>query len=341
MDFSEAVLHIESQTLSPVYVLVGTEIMLKQMFLEALNNRLSGSSQSINIMRYRYEEEGANNALFECRTLSFFTDQAVVVLENCTALTAGGKAKFDTSELEEYLTNPVPNKYFVITVDADKLDERKKIVKLAKKHQVVVCTKPKDEDAMRILRVITKKDGIEISKEALEKLWRRSVSIASCRTDLLKLWTYTNHAPIENHDVDELVTPKLEDNVFDWLNSVVKGDIGIAFKVLEDVRHAGYDVFALLAMIARQLRLMWYAKVFSRMGYTQQQIATRVSAHPYAIKVAIEQSRVFSIRRLEQLIVKVADAEFDVKSGKRDMEQTLSLIVAECAVTTEVIQRVQ
>jgi DNA polymerase III subunit delta len=336
MDFSTAIRHVESETLAPVYVLVGTETMLQQLFLDAMVKRLSGSSQRESVVRFRYEDEGPDNALFQCRSFSFFDFQAVVVLENCTALVANGKTKFDNTILEEYLENPVPGKFLVITVDADKLDERKKIVKIAKKHKVVACSKPKDDAALQIIRVIAKQDGIEIAKDALDTLWRRSPSIASCRTDLQKLWTYANHHLITKSDVEELVPPQLEDNVFNWLNSVVKGDIGRSFRVLSEVKHAGYDSFALLAMIARQLRMMWYAKVFGSKGYTEQQIATRVSAHPYAVKVAMEQCSVFTTGRLEQLILTVADAEFDVKSGRRDMEQALSYLVAACAVTTEI-----
>jgi DNA polymerase III subunit delta len=336
MDFSAAVRNIQSGEPGSVYILVGTESMLRQLFLEALAKRLTGASQAESVTRFRYEDEGPDNALFECRSFSLFDLRAIVVLENCTALTANGKSKFDNAGLEEYLEHPVPGRCLVLTVDSDKLDERKKIVKLAKKHQVVSCGKPKDEEAIRIIRVIAKQDGIEIEKVALETLWRRSVSIASCRTDMQKLWTYTANRTIEMADVEELVSPQLEDNVFNWLNSVVKGDILHAFQVLGDVLHAGYDMFALLAMIARQVRLMWYAKVFGAKGYTDGQIATRVSAHPYAVKVAREQCQVFSAKRLEQLILTLADAEFAVKSGRHDMEQALSYIVAACAVTTEI-----
>lgn len=344
MDFNTAIRHVGTEELNPVYILVGTESMLRQLFLEAMVKRLSGGSEEGNrnmISRFRYDDEGADNALFECRSFSFFDFQTIVVLENCSALTANGKAKFDNTGLEEYLENPVPGKYFVITVDAEKMDERKKIVKLAKKHKVITCGKPKEGDAIQIVHTIARQDGIEIEKDALESLWRRSSSIASCRTDLQKLWTYTDHHSIQKNDVEELVPPMLEDNVFHWLNSVVKGDIGRSFGVFGDVKHAGYDSFALLSMIARQIRMMWYGKVFGSKGYTEQQIATRMGAHPYAVKVATEQSTRFSVKRLEQLILTVADAEFEVKSGKRDMEQALSYIVAACAVTTEIKAGVQ
>jgi DNA polymerase-3 subunit delta len=315
----------------PVHVLVGTDYVLARWYVDALKVGVeSGSGMPVEVQRFRFEDEGCSGAVQACQTLSLFAETELVVLENCTALLASGKAKHDVQELERYLESPVDGNVLVITVYGDKLDERKKLTKLAKAHRVVDCNAPKPAAAMQVLRDYAEKRRMQIQTDALQELWRRTQSISAAVTELDKLHTYTGGEPIDLRAVQELVSSPLEDNVFTWIDGVVKGNAAQSFRVLADLQQSGHDTFALYALIGRQLRLLWYAKVLGGKGYSQQQIASRAGAHPYAVKVATEQARYLSQRQIERLLTVLADAEFAVKSGRRDAVQALEWVVMTC-----------
>lgn len=319
-----------------VYTLVGKEFILMDLFIRSLQSHIQGPSQEVvDIQPFRFEDEGSGPAMIACQSISLFSTSSLVVLENCTAFLAASKTKHDITDLEKYIANPIPGRNLVITVLGDKLDERKKITKLVKSHAVVDCTTPKESEALDVIRGLAKQREIRIGQHGLKELWRRAQTVSQCAAELDKLWTYTDGVEITVEDVTQLVSLPLEDNVFAWIDGVVKGDLERSFRALRDVELGGYDAFALLSLIARQLRLMWYAHVFGGKGYSQQQIAAKTGAHPYSVRIAGDQARILSPEIIERLTLIVADAEFAIKSGRRDIRQALEWVVLSCATAAK------
>jgi len=322
--------------LRPIYILVGTESVLIQLVLQAIADKMSGvSGSTVEVERYHFEDEGADEALLACQTMSLFAEERLVVLRHCNLFLATGKSKFAIDGLEQYLANPVPERVLVVTVDGAKLDERKKIVKAAKKHEIIDCNTPKEAVFMDLLKKIAGRQNIEIESSALQELARRSPSLSHAQTDLDKLQTYIAGQPISVEAVRALVSAPVEDNVFAWIDAVVRGQVDVAFQALKDVQRAGHDTMLLLAMMARQFRLMWHAATSSAQGQTDATVAARVGAHPYAVKVAREQSHAFHPDALTHLLTVVADAEFAVKSGRQDAEFALTNVMLQTCASTD------
>ena len=332
MDWTTAMKSLKSEPISLVYTLVGDEPALLKRWFKALQLRLAErDGQEVPLERFDFESSGLSDALLACRTVSLFSDSHVVVLEDCSFLLASNKAKHDISELESYVENPFPERVLVLTLRADKADERKRIVKMLKKFPWIALGVAKVDAALEVVSQIAVDAKIPISQEAMSELWRRCDSVSLCETELIKLHTYTNGQMIELADVQELVAVPLEDNVFTWIDGVVKGNLGQTFTSLRDVQISGYDTFALLALLAKQLRAMGYAKVLGEKGATQAQIASRLGVHPYAVKVAADQARGVRTQQIERMLTILADAEFWVKSGRWEVNQALEYTVLACA----------
>jgi len=332
---------IAEQPVQPVYLVVGTEFSLIKRIVEQLRIALSDKEQQTVVRRSWYDEEGAHTALFQCDSLSLFGGETLIVLENCSAFTTTPKGKWDIGGIEKYLETPVAEKTLVITVHADKLDERKKITKLAKRFSWVDCTTPKEDVCVMILADWARMKGLKISRPLLLDVMRRSQQITSADKELDKLYTFCAEREVTQEDVELLVSRRVEDDVFLWIDAVVKGNLRTAFAILNDVNRAGYDGFALLALMARQIRLMWFAKTLGRQGLTPAQIAAQVSAHPYAVKKAAEQATGVSLEVLESWLLRIADAEFFIKSGKQEITHAITSIVVAFAVTIHSPRRVR
>lgn len=329
IDIKTAIRSIETGVrLQPVYTLVGAEFILVQRVVDTIIKKLSErTAGEVPVERYSFDEEGAGDALLACQTMSLFAEQRVVVLRQCTPMLPNGKSKYDVAGLERYLADPVQDQVLVLTVLGEKLDERKKLVKLAKKFEVVDCNTPKEPMMIEFLKQIAQNQGVRIEEAAVQELVRRSGSLSAAYMELVKLRTYCDYAPIRASDVMAVVAAPVEDNVFSWIDAVVRGEAQSAFDGLRDVERAGYDSIALLALMARQFRLMWYARSLSASGQTDAAIAAQAGAHPYAVKVAREQSRSFKSDTLTHLLTAAADAEYGVKSGRRDPQFALQYLV--------------
>jgi DNA polymerase-3 subunit delta len=331
MEWMQAIGALRQEPVRPVYALVGPEPFLVRRFLRALANRLADGEQLPPIERHRFEDEGCQEAVAACQTLSLFGETSIVVLEQVTALTTANRVKHDLAPLEAYLANPVANRVFVITVDAEKLDERKRAVKLLKSQHVVVdCKPPKDAVAQRLLADMAEERGLSVESAAMAELWRRCRSLTACEQELAKLEAYADGRPIELAMVRELVVEPTEDNVFRWVEGVIKGDARGSFRVLKEMRIGGSEPLPLLAMIARQLRLLGFVHVLRRQGLSEQAMAARLGAHPFAVKMAARLAGTVSLDQVEYLLTVIADAEYDIKSGRADPELALDWVVMAC-----------
>jgi DNA polymerase-3 subunit delta len=72
----------------------------------------------------------------------------------------------------------------------------------------------------------------------------------------------------------------------------------------------------LLFMITRQIRMMLQTKVQTGRGYTLQQVAQQLGVHPYAAKIANEQSSRYTARQLESLLAELAELDYKIKTGQ-------------------------
>lgn len=293
--------------------------------------QLVTASQAETAVRYDFEEDGVEQALLELQSVSFFLQQPLVVINNCTVFLSQGKNSAQGEALESYLQNPVSNRVLVLTVQADKLDERKKITKAAKRHLVVSCQTPKEAAALKMLQAYATEQAIQIQGNALAELWRRTGTVTLARNELHKVGLYAGGKAVTEADVRMLVTQTLEETVFDWVDHVIKGQLVTATEHLVDIERQGYDPLALLAMLARQLRLMWYAKALQQKGMRLDDIAKEVKAHPFALRVADRQSKKIPLAALERTITQAADIELDVKRGRRDPQHAIELFMLQCA----------
>ena len=63
---------------------------------------------------------------------------------------------------------------------------------------------------------------------------------------------------------------------------------------------------------------MLQVKDLARQSYSQQQIASQLSLHPYAVKIAGEQARKFEATALRGILSELAELDYRMKSGRVD-----------------------
>ena len=325
ISFLDGLQSLQTEPLSPIYVLLGSETCLHDEFVRCVVER-DADDRGVDIAfeRYVFDDDGAQEALLSLSSVSLFDDAPVVYLNRCGAFLSTSREKQDSSALEAYLQNPIAHRILLISVVAQKWDERKKLTKAAKLWPVIHCEAEKDVEAIRILSMLVERGRrgqgeTPISREILQEVWRRTASISVAMMELIKLVTYKGSRNIGLADVDALVVRPLDDNVFDWVDHVVGGRADAAISTISDLLQTGHDGFALLALLARQFRLLWFAKSLGFEGQSDAQIAKQAGAHPFAVKVARRQAQRVTVQQLETALLKLADAEFDVKRGRKDI----------------------
>ena len=149
-------------------------------------------------------------------------------------------------------------------------------------------------------------------------------------SEVEKLLLYTLGRRIEEGDVQGVVSYAREASVFTMVDALVEGRASRAASLVHQLLQEGATAPYLLVMITRQLRLLLQAKELSLNGVVASEIKTRLGlASDYTLTKALEQSRRYSIRRLEQVYRKLLDTDLSIKRGIWKGDLALDLLVAE------------
>ncbi|MET1167752.1 DNA polymerase III subunit delta, partial [Bacillus velezensis] len=81
------------------------------------------------------------------------------------------------------------------------------------------------------------------------------------------------------------------------------------------------------ALIARQFRIMIQVKELGQQSYSQQQIASQLGLHPYAVKIAGEQARKFQPERLRMILSHLSELDYQMETGAVDKVLGLELFL--------------
>ena len=152
-------------------------------------------------------------------------------------------------------------------------------------------------------------------------------------SEIEKLVLYASGRRIEEEDVMRVVSSAREASVFTMVDALIEGRASTAARLLHQLLEEGATAPYLLVMITRQLRLLLQAKELSLKRTPASVIKERLGiASDYTLTKALEQSKRYSMKRLEQVYRKLLETDLAIKRGMWKGELALDLLVAElCA----------
>ncbi|HUW72171.1 MAG TPA: DNA polymerase III subunit delta [Candidatus Humimicrobiaceae bacterium] len=160
---------------------------------------------------------------------------------------------------------------------------------------------------------------IKIEEKALDRLmYFVGNNLWQMSNEVKKLANYKNKGVIKIEDVELLVRPEIELDIFKTIDAMALRDKKQALGLLRKHLEKGDAPLYLLAMINFQLRNLLTIKS-----------GAKLSAHPYVVRKTIQQARNFSLGELKKIYQKIFQADLDIKTGKIEPEAALDLLVAE------------
>src|SRR5690606_9830723 len=133
-------------------------------------------------------------------------------------------------------------------------------------------------------------------------------------------------------DTVHLLVPRtLEQNIFELIEKVVNRKPSEALRIFYDLLQNNEEPIKIVALLANQFRLIYQVKELSKRGYGQKQIAGNIKVHPFRVKLAAGQSNLFTQEELFVIIDKLAEADFEMKNGKKDKKLILELFIMNLA----------
>lgn len=333
MSFLQLQKNIKQGNLASIYLLYGTETYLIEEIIHTLINKvLTKDEIDFNLSSFELKETPISAAIEEASTFPFMGKYRVVIVKDPQFLTGKDQTKVehDLKAFEDFLSNPAPETIFIVVAPYEKLDERKKIVKLLKKEAEVLEARPfKEQEMEKWIDTRVLQYEVEITKLAKEKIIQllgfRLVMIAG---EIEKLALYAGKGGvIDETIVGQLVSKTIEQDIFSFVDHVVHRRKTAALQEFYDLLKQKEEPFKILVLLARQFRIIYQVKELSKRGYSQQKIAGTLKQHPYVVKLANQQGNLFTEKQLLGFIDELAEADFNIKTGKVEKQLALELFI--------------
>ncbi|MFS4460423.1 DNA polymerase III subunit delta [Bdellovibrio sp. HCB2-146] len=303
---------LEKGQLTPLYFLFGEEPYL--------------INQSVERFKYAVLTEGAidfNYSLFYAsdadvtvvrdavETLPMMAPSRLVILKEAQEL-----SDKEWAELESLFENPVDSTVFVIT--ASRVDKRKKQIRtLLDKASCIEFKKPYENQIPSWINYIAQSLGLTISNEAIHLLHKLvGHHLTEIEGELKKLGEYVEgKRRIELQDVAQVVSRSKEENVFDFTKAIGNNDRVTALEHLVQLLDQGQSEMGIVSLVARHVRILLTVKRGLEENLHGAKLAHYAQVPPYFLENYIEQSRLWTMKKLEQTLVVLSETDKALKSS--------------------------
>jgi len=190
--------------------------------------------------------------------------------------------------------------------------------------------RPKGEELKQWIRKRVAGEGGTIAPEAVGLLAQLvGGNLRLMASEINKLALFVSGRRIEESDVKQMVSYAQEANIFAMVDAVLGFNPAQAERLLHQLLQGGASSSHILAMLARQARLMVRAKELKRQGLPDVEIQSRLGLADFPFRKTLEQASRYSWERIKDVYRKLLETDLAIKTGRYGDELALSIMVAE------------
>ena len=318
---------IKSGRFKRLYLLFGEERYLVRHYAERLLNAVvPEAARAMNLSRLENKAVTAEAVEDAAETLPFLNDLRLVFCKDSGLFEAGRKD--ESEKLAAYLEK-VPETCVLVFAESG-ADKRSKLYKTADKLGLAVEMKTPDEKelaswAARLFR----EAGLTISGGAAAHLLRTVAhDMEALHAEAEKLIAYKNgEGEITARDIDAICSKALAARVFDLTDAIGAKDAAAALSIYANMLLLKESPLMILAMLARQFRLVLQCGLLAAEKVPSEEIAKRLSLHPFVAKECTRQSARFTGASLKQALRDCLDADVAIKTGGMEDKLAVEMVI--------------
>lgn len=311
------------------YILVGLdELLIKEGIESIIDSILDESFKDLNLIRLDGNNLNFDDFMNACETLPFMSDKKVVLLNRTNIF----RDKLDKEseklykQCVEYFQNTPDHcvliAYMTLKDKRDRVNRLSKLKKLEKNSCIVSVEKLKGVKLQQKVGRIFQKYNKNIGKIEL-KYFCDSVenNFDIIEREIDKIVNYVGEREITRRDIESLLPPRYEDDIFDLVELISMKKPKQAIDLMDELIGRGQDPIFILNQIREQFQKLHRAKIRLAEGYRVQDIkkdfleANRINLPDFVIEKFINQGKKFSSKQLNKCINLCLYTEKKLKSN--------------------------
>jgi DNA polymerase-3 subunit delta len=231
--------------------------------------------------------------------------------------------------LDSYIRRMPPTTVLIL-IDGKLSSRNPLLVKLSPLAEVQSFPLLRGRDLRAWIQQRATKDGGSITPQAVGLLAELiGGDLWAMGGEIDKLLLYAEGRTIDEEDVRRSVSHAQEAGVFALVDAVLEGRFQTAQRALHRLSREVALPTYILAMIARQLRLIAQVKGMSP-GSSRKHIQETLGvASAYAMDKVLKQAKLYDLQRIAQTYRRLSETDLAIKTGKYSDRLALELLIAE------------
>lgn len=288
-------------------ILTNDKITLEDVISKIKNkNNLTNDS----VIRFDLQENTVDQVIEELNTYSFLVDKKIVVVSLTETILNDKKSIKDEEKLIKYIDNINPLNSLILI--ANKIDERKKLVKSIKAKFIVV-----NNNISIIDKIKVSLEDYNIDNKTINYLIKYlNNDNERIINELEKLKMYKLDTKIITiDDINTISIKEFDENIFSLINAINDKNIKKAFEIYNDLIERGEEMLKIVISVTDHFRLIYTVKVLVNDKKSSDTITSMLGIHPYRVKLAIENSYKFSFEELKKYLKQLGNIDINIKTG--------------------------
>ncbi len=325
MDILALIDKLTDKKLQPAYLIHGPERFLIHRALEKIKRVvLDHPMGKFNLHELKAQDTSGEAVVQIASQIPMMSTKCLVIVEDAHKLSADSAKALDI-----YLGNPSPTTCLVLV--GDTFDARRGLTKTAKQNDwLVESPLLRESDIAPFLKWSAKVKTVQLTETALSMIAAAVGPDCGALEDAVeRLGLFAGPGKtVDENDVAEVITAVRHHSVFELVDAVGQGRSDKAFRLLANLLRNREEPIALNAMLARHIRQLLKVRIHLHLGTDEREFAGLVGAPPFMVKKLIAQARGFRGATLEQALLRLSKADYEMKSAKRSsaliMEETVA-----------------
>lgn len=312
-----------------IYLFTGTsEIFIK--------NRMNRIIQSFNkyeytIIKYDMETTSLSTVLSDAITVPFLEELKIIILKNPKFLTKSATStKDEIKAMLKYLKNPCDSTLLIIDATNTVINQSNEIYKMLKNVARIVDYPDPEEIELKgwIVRSFDA-NGIDIKDDALTLLLEYiGDDQARLSQEIDKLSSYVGKGgTIRKEDIKLLVPKNINNEIYLLIKAIINHDLALTNQIYDNLITHTKDSLTIFSLISNKFKELLSTYRLLKYGYSQSDIAKFYNVSTGKAYYIVQEARAFKLSDLEFYIDKLAELDYQIKSGKLDKTIGLELLL--------------
>ncbi len=309
--------------LKPVYYIYGTDdYLVAEAVREIKSEALKGGMESMNYQVFEGKGLDADGLIAAASTLPAFSDRRVVLVRGADAI-KGAEEK----ELIEYVMDPLTSTCLVFIGGAKAAMSSAFIKCLSDRGYLKACNRLSERELSVWIKKDAAREGKKITDDAAAKLIAiAGNNLREIKNELDKIMLFALDKPVvEASDVEDAGLDCREETIFGLSDAIGDKDLKTALKILDKV--SGEEPIKVLGAVSRQIRILLNIKALTRKKVDSRKMPQLLGVPPFALDDYLKRSRRFTEKELKGAVRKLAEADMDLKTGRKPQTVVLSKLI--------------